>query len=114
MRLVRSAALALFEKRVEPPRLHISTDGKFARAGEALRMASGATSELDASLRKRSSRSRPQMVKRLWHAIGCALLVAGAALLETGHNAGFAWSLIVCGAALVVTDVTRDDGPTRG
>ena len=77
-------------------------------------MASGATSELDASLRKRSSRSRPQMVKRLWLVVGGALLVAGAALLETGHNAGSAWSLIVCGAALVVTDVTTDDGPTSG
>jgi hypothetical protein len=54
------------------------------------------------------------MFKRLWLVIGGALLVAGAALLETDHNAGFAWSLIVCGAALVVTDVTRDDGPTRG
>jgi hypothetical protein len=77
-------------------------------------MASGATSELDASLRKRSSRPRPQIVKRFWLAIGGALLVAGAALLETGHNAGFAWSLIVCGAALVVTDVTTDDGPPTG
>jgi hypothetical protein len=53
------------------------------------------------------------MVKQVWLAAGCAFLAAGAVLLETSHNAALAWSLIVCGAAVVVTALTADSGRTR-